>query len=56
MTAGATHIQDPVLGLISQGITTPKRLDTEVEAALMAGIEAKIMTAVDGINKQKPPH
>jgi len=48
MTAGATQIQDLVLGWISLGVTTLKRSGSK--AALMDGVETKIMTAVIGDN------
>jgi len=48
MTAGATQIQDLVLGWISLGVTTLKR--SGAEAALMTGAEAKVVTAVNRIN------
>jgi len=48
MTAGATQSQDLVLGWISLGVTILKRPGSK--AAVMAEVEAKIMTAVNGIN------
>jgi hypothetical protein len=49
MTAGATQIQDLVLGWISPGATTLTR--SGAEAALMTGAETEVMTAVNGINQ-----
>lgn len=48
MTAGATQSQDLVLGWISLGVTILKRPGSR--AAVMAKAEARIMTAVNGIN------
>jgi len=48
MTAGATQSQDLVLGWIFLGVTILERLGSR--AAVMAEVEAKIMTAVNGID------
>jgi hypothetical protein len=48
MTAGATQIRDLVPGWISLGVTTLER--SGEEAVLMTGAEAKVVTAVSGIN------
>jgi hypothetical protein len=48
MTAGATQIQDLVRGWIFLGVTILERPGSR--AAVMAEVEAKIMTAVSGIN------
>jgi hypothetical protein len=49
MTAGVTRLQDQVLGWISPEATTLER--SGVEAAVMTGAEAKIVTPVNGINQ-----
>jgi hypothetical protein len=48
MTAGGTQLQDLVLGWISRGATILER--PGLKAGLIAEVEAKIKTAVNGIN------